>query len=159
MDRLFSLGQHVFFKAIIVGVCALASGCTTPGSEEAYFEPSLNESNAARIVIYRPSSDWMGQAIDFRVMADDKYVGSLDPGSYVSFFAQEGQREITVRPYWMNIPDGRPVSVMLHAEQKATKYLRFAQYVSSVITGPAGMQMQGGTKLQEVSKRDWEVRQ
>ncbi len=114
-------------------------------------DPSLNASNSAKVVVYRPKSDWMGAAIKFRAYADDILLGSLTPGSQVSAFIPAGKSTIKVQGHFMGLPDGNPGTQELGLLKGETYYLRFTQQFDGFVAGSGVIIPRGGLSLLPVS--------
>ncbi len=142
--------------AVIVAAGIVVSGCQArPGIE---FDPALNTANAGTVYVYRPSSQWAGLAIDYRVTLDGDYIGSLKTGKYIQAFAPPGDHVITVQPHFFTIPDGKPGTVTITAEAGESYYVRFSQHLDSIIVaGGSGLAL-GHLELNLVPYETWERR-
>jgi len=118
------------FYVICVALCLL-SGCQSYGTVKP--DQNYNETNAALIYVYRPSSQWMGLAIDFRASANTVDLGSLDTGGYVKAFVLPKQTTVRVQSFFLGIPDGRPGELELDLKQGETYYIRFNQAIDRVV--------------------------
>lgn len=126
---------------------------------QAYIKPdlSLNEENSSRVIVYRPKSDWVGIAIDYKVFAGDVDMGSLSAGGYVDVFVPEDKTPVTVQGYFLGFADGKPGIQELVLEKGQTYYLRFTQKLDSVITVGNTHTVKGGLSLLLVDKQDFEL--
>ena len=129
-------------------------GCAS--APDVYVDKSLNAVNSASVYVYRPSGNWVGLAIDYRVYANGQYVGSVKSGKDVHFYLEKGQSEIKVSPYFMGMRDGAETSQKLSVVEGERLYFRFTTSVDGVVFVPGVAAMVTGSKnLQMVSESDW----
>lgn len=151
-------GFHTVRMLLVVGVVStIVSGCQA--RPEIFVDPALNADNAGEIFVYRPSSEWLGLAIDQRVMLDGNYIGSLEAGEYVQCYAAPGKHEIVVQPYFLSFPDDKPAIVTVTAEIGRTHYVRFSQHLDEfIVTGTIPM-ASGHVELELVPYEVWAQRE
>ena len=140
------------FKTLLISLSVFLVACTVTPTVN--IDSSLNEKNAAKVIVYRPSSAWAGVALDYRISLNDSYVGSLDPGSQVEFFAPVGANSIAVEDYFMGVGNKKftmPIEVSAGKEY----YIRFSQHIDDVIYTPNGSILSGGARLTLVSVEQW----
>ncbi len=127
--------------------------------KQSYIKPdlSLNESNASRLIVYRPKSDWVGIAIDYRVYADKVDLGSLSAGEYVEAFIPSETSTIMVQGHFLGFADGEAVEHQLVLQKGKTYYLRFTQKFDGVITIGNTATIKGGLSLSVVEKQYFET--
>ena len=143
--------------AALALLAAAASGCAA--TEEVRQDPNLGPENAAHVTIYRPTGDWMGRAIDFRAYAGEAFLGSLERGEGIAAFVRPGRTEIRVRPHFLGIPDGWPEKLELDLRAGERYYLRFSQFIDTVVPLPSGTLISGGTQLHTVTETAYDNRE
>lgn len=142
--------------ATILAINLILSGCQT--KPEITADPLLNPENAAMIYVYRPSSQWMGLAIDYRVSLDDRYIGSLETGGYIRSYAEPGERAVTVQSHFLTIPDGRPFTLRVKAKAGEEYYIRFSQNIDSIVMMSGTVVTTGHNELHLVPYEVWQRR-
>ena len=143
--------------ATILAINLILSGCQT--APEVTADPLLNPENAARIYVYRPSSQWMGFAIDYRVTLDDRYIGSLETGGFIWSYAAPGERAVTVQSHFLTIPDGKPFTLKVKAKAAEEYYIRFSQHIDSIVMMPGTAVTTGHNELHLVPYNVWQRRE
>ena len=142
--------------AIILVAGMVVSGCQS--RPEIEFDPSLNTANAGTVFVYRPYSQWMGLAIDYRVSLDGAYIGSLKTGKSIQAFATPGEHVITVQPHFLSIPDGKPGTVTITAEAGESYHIRFSQHLDTIVMAGTSAIPLGHLELHLVPVETWEQR-
>lgn len=147
--------MNTFLKALLVSLVTFLSACTT--NPTVTIDSSLNANNAGKVIVYRPSSAWAGMALDYRVSLDGNYVGSLDTGSYVEFFAPVGTNDISVEDYFMGVGN-KKFTLPLEVNAGQEYYIRFSQHIDNVVYTANGSILSGGARLAQVSVEQWKSR-
>lgn len=139
----------VIFLFIIITAC----------QKQSYVKPdlSLNKENSSRLIVYRPQSDWMGIAIDYKVFAGNIELGSLPAGHDVDAFVPSEKTIITVQGHFLGFSDGKPAIQELILEKNNTYYLRFTQKFDGAIVVGKTYTPKGHLSLVEVQKQDFEA--
>lgn len=150
------LRDLVGLRSIALAFGVILSGCSTPKVE---IDPTLNAANAGTIFVYRPTTEWVGMAMDFRVTVDREYIGSLQTGEFISSYVKPGGHAVTVQPHFLSVPDGKPFTIILDTVAAKEYYLRFSQHVDEILTMPGvGTSVSGHVQLQQVTYEVWEQR-
>ena len=131
-------------------LAAAASGCAS--IEAVPPDPNLGPANAAHVTVYRPSSDWMGAAVEYRAYADKVILGVVARGGAIGGFVKPGPATIRVQAHFLGFPDGWPVKLELDLRAGERYFLRFTQYLDSVVPLPTGAIVTGGLQLRKVSE-------
>ena len=142
--------------SIILITTSIIVGCSsTPPA--IYADPSLNEDNAAILHFYRPaSSAWMGMAIDYRVLVDNNYVGSLKGSKSISTFVKPGESKVAIHSYFGS-KGNEDLAINVPLEEGKLYYFRFSQHIDDFIyAGPYYQKVTGHGELRLVSKSVWE---
>ena len=134
-----------------------ASGCAT--TEEMQPDPNLGPENAAHVTMYRPTGDWLGSAIEFRAYADKVLVGVLERGGAVGAFVKSGRTTMRVQRYFLGFPDGWPEKLELDLRAGERYYVRFSQFIGTVIPLPGGTVITGGVRFQTVTETAYKNRE
>jgi hypothetical protein len=138
----------------VVFIAVFLTSCAT--NKAVYIDPQLNFENAAKIIVYRPSSEWMGLANDFRVSLNGNFIGSLKTGKHIESFSAPGENDLTVADYFLGI-EGKPFTTKLVVEKGKTYYVRFSQHIDDMIILPgSGGYMSSHSELQPATKEQWE---
>ncbi len=109
----------------VITVILLLPGCQS--TSKLKIDPSLNVNNAALVYVYRPSSDFTGVAIDYRVSANSIGFGSLGMGDTLKTYVSPGSASIHVQPHFLGFADGDGVTMNLMLSQGTTYYIQFNQ--------------------------------
>lgn len=133
----------------------LMTGC----QKQAYIKPdlSLSQDNASRLIVYRPKSDWVGLAIDYRVFAGNFDLGSIAAGQYVDTFIPSEKTTITVQGHFLGFADGKPAKEELLLERGKTYYFRFTQKFDGIVTAGNSHIATGSLSLLSVEKKHFEM--
>ena len=134
-----------------------ASGCAT--TEPVLPDPNLGPENAAHVMVYRPSADWMGAAVEYRAYADKVILGVVARGGAIGGFVKPGPTTIRVQAHFLGFPDGWPVKLELDLRAGERYYLRFSQYLDTVVPLPTGAVVTGGLQLRKVSEAAYKNRE
>ncbi len=142
-------------RVVLVFLILTIVGC----QKQSYVKPdlSLNENNASRLIVYRPKSDWIGIAIDYKVFAGEIGLGSLSAGGYVDVFIPAKKTIVKVQGHFLGFADGEPVQHERVFEQGKTYYLRFVQRIDNVFVAENTYTVKGGLSLMFVEKQDFET--
>jgi hypothetical protein len=140
----------------IIFAVLLTSACQSTAHRTP--DPSLNSSNSAQVIVYRPKSDWMGAAVEFRAYADDILIGTLTPGSHVNAFIPAGKSTIKVQGHFVGFPDGIPGKRELMLLKGETYYFRFTQQFDGFVVGSGVIIPRGGLSLLPVSTESFSER-
>jgi hypothetical protein len=142
-------------RLILIFLLLAISGC----QKSTYIkpDPSLNETNAARVIVYRPKSDWMGIAINYKAYAGEVELGSLSPGGYVDAFVPAGISTIKVQGHFLGIADGKPGKQELMLNDGGVYYLRFTQRLDGMVIIGNGSVAYGGLSLVVVEEADYKI--
>ena len=127
--------------------------------EEVAPDPKLGPQNAAHVTVYRPSSDWMGSAVEFRAYAGRVILGILERGGAVGGFVEPGSTTIRVQVYLLGMPYWRSEELELNLRAGERYYLRYSQHVDSMAVLPSGPVMSVGTRLLKVSEAAYKNRE
>ncbi len=142
---------------IVLNLIYAILGCASMAPIKA--NPELNETNSAIVHVYRPKSDWQAPLVEFRVFVDDKYIGPVEHSKSISWFLEQGQHKVMVRPYsFGSIPDGKPNEIELDLEVGKEYYLRFSQHADLLFKTGSSIGVSGHTKLLQVSRENWNSR-
>lgn len=119
MKPLYKLSLHIL-------VLLLLFGCTT--TKKIHVDKSLNSTNAGKIIVYRPSSAWIGLAIDYQVHLNENYIGSLETKKHIETYADPGLHTLTVENVFMGIGD-KSFTTEVKVEAGHVYYMRFFQHL------------------------------
>jgi len=146
---------NTIYTTLLIGICAFLSACTM--NPKVTVDNSLNENNAGKVIVYRPSTAWAGAAIDYRVSLNSHYVGSLDTGRHIEFLAPVGANSVDVEDYFMGVGN-KKFTLPLEINAGQEYYIRFSQHIDNVVYTANGSIISGGTRLALVSAEQWEKR-
>ena len=122
-------------------------------------DPNLGPANAAHVTVYRPSSDWMGAAVEYRAYADKVILGVVARGGAIGGFVEPGPTTIRVQAHFLGFPDGWPVKLELDLRAGERYHLRFSKYIDTVVPLPTGAVVTGGLQLRKVSEAAYKHRE
>ncbi len=85
---------RIFLAAL---ACALLTACASPTTSALEPQNQALKGQQAKIYLIRPSA-WAGRFITYDVKIDDKPVGKVAAGSYLSVNRPAGRHKITIKP-------------------------------------------------------------
>ncbi len=115
---------------LVVSVLLLTSGCQS--NQNVKIDPTLNTNNAALVYLHRPSSDFAGLAIDYRVSANATALGSLGTGDTLKSFVTPGNTVVKVQPYFLGFADGKAVTMELTLSEGNSYFIQFNQKLNYI---------------------------
>ena len=122
-------------------------------------DPGLGPKNAAHVTIYRPAGDWMGAVVDYRAHAGRVLLGILARGGELGAFVKPGKTTIHVEAYFLGLAQGWPAKLDLDLRAGERRYIRFSQYLDSVVPLPTGPIATGGLQLRAVDEATYRKRE
>ena len=141
---------------LLLGLVVL-SACAT--IEEVPPDPKLGPENAAHVMLYRPTSDWLGSAVEFRAYAGRVILGVLERGGAAGGFVKPGPTTIRVQVYALGMPYWHSDELQLDLRAGERYYLRYSQHIDTLAPLPSGPVMTVGTELREVTEAAYENRE
>ena len=144
---------------LLLTLISFLSGCVSSPVKTKQ-DPSLNANNASKLVIYRPSSDVLGVAIELRTFINDEFIGTLNSGgSSLERFVRPGETAIAVKPYFLGIQDGKVANIELETKTGEPVYLRLTRNIGiPVVNGNATYFIGSESGLVTVSENSWTER-
>tara|TARA_B110000971_G_scaffold151178_1_gene154388 strand:+ start:11509 stop:11811 length:303 start_codon:yes stop_codon:yes gene_type:complete len=97
----------------------------------------------------------MGMAIDYRVVVEDIYVGSLKGRKHIKTFVQPGKRRIAIHEYFAG-EGAEDMALNMQLEAGKSYYFRFSQHVDQLYVGPFFDRISGHGELRVVPKEAWD---
>ena len=122
-------------------------------------DPNLGPENAAHVTVYRPTSDRLGSAVEFRAYAGKTILGVLERGGAVRGLVEPGPTTIHVRVYLLGMRYWQSTELELDLRAGEPYYLRYSQHVDSLVPLPSGPVMTVGTQLRRVSEAAYKNRE
>lgn len=136
----------------------MQEGCLTKPFVQLLHNSDKN--NATKINIYRAKNDWTAAAIDFRVVLNGEYIGSIKKGTGIERFIPAGDISLEVHPHFMGKPDTGQIKVSLEVGVGEEYTFRFSQHLDDFSYMPMGdkikvFRISGHTELNLVPNEAW----
>lgn len=122
----------LWFKRALAAVLMLVVTACQGGVKEIAADPALDQSNSARLVLYRSNAWVYAMEIPFFYL-DDKDIGKLGRGDVIIQHVPVGAHRITARRPIVFVPGQTMAGATVYFEAGKTYYLRFNYQASGMV--------------------------